>query len=354
MHATEFTEPTQPETDPKRRYLCRHIFTEGHRCGSPALRGQSLCYYHGRTRREAGTSGNSHCFSMPRIDDRATIQLALYEVLSRVAGGDIEYKRGSVLLYGLQIASANLPRHAQTKAEQPPQVEEVTTDYHLGDLAPIAEIPDPAEAPGVGAGAPGSTASPSTLGLDPTAGAPHLASEMWVASPPTAARAPQPCEREYTEEERHFLDTTTSIMGRHLPGNCPRPESLTDEDITVHIDALRIRTGLRPIETDPNWNRATPSAEVSRYPDDLSSGLSSPLEKGVLTPGGSNSLTLAAVQAVACNQRRTTDNEQPFPLPQDAAKPTWLRAWIHPCRKRRTSNRALAPEVNPRAANQSC
>ena len=336
MHATEFTEPTQPETDPKRRYLCRHIFTEGHRCGSPALRGQSLCYYHGRTRREAGTSGNSHCFSMPRIDDRATIQLALYEVLSRVAGGDIEYKRGSVLLYGLQIASANLPRHAQTKAEQPPQVEEVTTDYHLGDLAPIAEIPDPAEAPGVGAGAP------------------HLASEMCVASPPTAARAPQPCEREYTEEERHFLDTTTSIMGRHLPGNCPRPESLTDEDITVHIDALRIRAGLRPIETDPNWNRATPSAEVSRYPDDLSSGLSSPLEKGVLTPGGSNSLTLAAVQAVACNQRRTTDNEQPFPLPQDAAKPTWLRAWIHPCRKRRTSNRALAPEVNPRAANQSC
>ena len=25
MHATEFIEPTQPEIDPKRRYLCRHI-----------------------------------------------------------------------------------------------------------------------------------------------------------------------------------------------------------------------------------------------------------------------------------------------------------------------------------------
>lgn len=288
MNATEFIEPTQPVTDPKRRYLCRHVFTEGHRCGSPALRGQSLCYYHGRSRREAGISGNTHCFSMPRIDDRATIQLAIYEVLSRVAGGDIEYKRGSTLLYGLQIASANLPR-PQLKAEQPPQVEEVTTDCHLGDLAPIAEILDPAEAPCVGAGAPGSTASSSTLGIHPAA----------------AATDPQPCEREYTEEERHFLDTNTSIMGRYLPGNCPRPKSLTDEDITARIDALRRRAGLRPIGTEQDRSRstrlATPAQETS-----------SPAQTS------QTDLTLAAVQAVACPRRSTRNRtlKRAIPPPQ--------------------------------------
>jgi hypothetical protein len=141
--ATPITPAETATADPKRRYLCRHVFTEGHRCGSPALRGQSLCYNHGRSRREAPISGRSGTFPMPRIDDRASIQLALYEVLSRLSGGDIDYKRGGILLYGLQIASSNLPRHAQLNAEQQPQVEEVTADYNLGDLAPIVEIPTP-------------------------------------------------------------------------------------------------------------------------------------------------------------------------------------------------------------------
>jgi hypothetical protein len=143
QETTPATPAETASTDPKRRYLCRHVFTEGHRCGSPALRGQSLCYNHGRSRCEAPISGRAGTFPMPRIDDRASIQLALFEVLSRLSGGDIEYKRGSILLYGLQIASSNLPRRTKADAEQQPQVEEVTADYHLGDLAPITEIPTP-------------------------------------------------------------------------------------------------------------------------------------------------------------------------------------------------------------------
>ena len=145
--ATPITPAETATADPKRRYLCRHVFAEGHRCGSPALRGQSLCYNHSRSRREAPISGRSGTFPMPRIDDRAAIQLALFEVLSRLSGGDIDYKRGGILLYGLQIASSNLPRHATQAAEQQPQVDEVTHDIHLGDLAPIAEFPNPEPAP---------------------------------------------------------------------------------------------------------------------------------------------------------------------------------------------------------------
>ena len=34
-----------PDTQP-RRFQCRHIFTDGHRCGSPCLRGEEFCFYH--------------------------------------------------------------------------------------------------------------------------------------------------------------------------------------------------------------------------------------------------------------------------------------------------------------------
>jgi hypothetical protein len=142
MHNQELA----PETiDSRRRYLCRHIFTEGHRCGSPALRGHDFCYYHRAARQHGPLAGRIGIFTMSRIDDRAAIQIALYDILSRVTAGDIDLKLASTVLYGLQIASSNLPRAASSEAAQPafpqPLVEEITHDYHLGDLAPVAELP---------------------------------------------------------------------------------------------------------------------------------------------------------------------------------------------------------------------
>ena len=128
-------------TDPKRRFLCRHIFTDGHRCGSPALRGESLCYYHIRTRRQGSSAGRSGTFVLPHADDRTSIQLAIADVLCRLAAGDIDLKRGGMLLYGLQVASTNLGRQSAAQAAAQPQVDDFTEDYHLGDLAPIAEVP---------------------------------------------------------------------------------------------------------------------------------------------------------------------------------------------------------------------
>jgi hypothetical protein len=154
MHTQTSASTGNAAVNPKRRYLCRHVFTDGHRCGSPALRAEPLCYYHTRSRREAPCASRTGTFVMQRIDDRASIQLALFDVLSRLASGDIEYKRGSMLLYGLQIASSNLGRHNHPIAQQPPQVEEITSDYELGDLAPVAEylestaeLADPAQLP---------------------------------------------------------------------------------------------------------------------------------------------------------------------------------------------------------------
>ena len=173
--------------DPKRRYLCRHIHASGHRCSSPALRGANLCFYHRASHQgppiSVGRTPATAIFEMPQFDDRPGIQLALYNILARVASCDIDTKRAGLLLYGLQIASANLPRHAQSDTALQPQVDEVIYDHQLGELAPITEIPTPTSVPT--SGAPCSTASSSTMGLQPTDSVPPI-----EAIPTTEAAQP--------------------------------------------------------------------------------------------------------------------------------------------------------------------
>src|SRR4051812_13984676 len=107
--------------DPTRRYLCRHVHTDGRRCGSPALRAQNFCYYHDRQRlSNTRLAGRTGIFRMQPIDDRAAIQIAILDVLSRISAGDIDNKRASILLYGLQIASSNLARQEKLQPATEP------------------------------------------------------------------------------------------------------------------------------------------------------------------------------------------------------------------------------------------
>ena len=156
-----------------KRFLCRHIHTSGSRCGSPALRGESFCYYHHTTRRPAPRHRGVHpehaIFELPAIDDRAGVQFALAQVLARVATDQLDHKRSGRLLHGLFIASRNLlhgPRSASISrtasrgsrhsrldsagsasagnSNHPDDiVEELVRDSDLGPIAPIAELPPP-------------------------------------------------------------------------------------------------------------------------------------------------------------------------------------------------------------------
>jgi hypothetical protein len=136
----------QHTTETPKRYQCRHIFTDGHRCGSPCLRGEDLCYYHHTTRKPALHSRTRHArrstFEIPLPEDRSAVQQAIGQVLQRIAANDIDPRRAGLLLYGLQIASLNLPK-PQPRDEREPKpetVEEITTDPELGTLAPPAEV----------------------------------------------------------------------------------------------------------------------------------------------------------------------------------------------------------------------
>lgn len=140
-------------TDPTRRFRCRHVFTDGHRCGSPSLRGQELCYYHHASRREPSLAPGHGRFFMPRIDDRPAIQIAIYDILARITLGDIDLRMAGMLFYGLQIASSNLTQYEKSlrnvASNSEPVVDDVVTNPFLGDLALVAEYvtPEPAAPP---------------------------------------------------------------------------------------------------------------------------------------------------------------------------------------------------------------
>jgi hypothetical protein len=129
--------------EPK-RYQCRHIFTDGHRCGSPCLRGEDLCYYHHTTRKPAQNPrtrrSRRNTFTLPLPEDRSAIQHSIGEVLQRIAANDIDPRRAGLLLYGLQIASLNLPKPNPKTTQTTETVDEVTTHPQLGPLAPEAEF----------------------------------------------------------------------------------------------------------------------------------------------------------------------------------------------------------------------
>src|SRR5215469_18671254 len=136
-----------------KRYQCRHIFTAGHRCGSPALRNQDFCYYHHTTRKPAPKNRPLAPFDLelPVPEDRAAIQQALGLFLQRIASNQIDPRRAGLLLYGLQIAASILPkpqkqtksrRNEEARYEQEPQlVDEIIHHPDHGPLAPEAFLP---------------------------------------------------------------------------------------------------------------------------------------------------------------------------------------------------------------------
>jgi hypothetical protein len=132
---------TQLDTTP-RRFYCRHIFTDGHRCGAFCLRGEEFCYYHHTTRLPVHNGNErrsrSTTFILPNPEDYSAIQSAIGEVLQRIASNDIDPRRAGLLLYGLQIASLNL-NMPSPGTEPPRMIEEVVEDATFGTIAPVTE-----------------------------------------------------------------------------------------------------------------------------------------------------------------------------------------------------------------------
>jgi hypothetical protein len=136
---------------------CRHVLPSGRTCNSPALAKRHWCYFHDRLhqrqaarhshRRPDGrfaalpapqdntNTGQTDTIDygpypvgpattpchpersegpavttpldLPPVEDTESIQLALIDVLQALAANQLDTKRAGLLLYGLQVASAN-------------------------------------------------------------------------------------------------------------------------------------------------------------------------------------------------------------------------------------------------------
>ncbi len=107
---------------------CRHIRPTGVRCKSPALRGQTYCYFHSKLRHHAqdGSRATKEPLLLPSLEDDRGIQIAVSQILSALGSGRLDARLGGLYLYGMQIAS----QLARRVTEIPPQliVRNVTCD----------------------------------------------------------------------------------------------------------------------------------------------------------------------------------------------------------------------------------
>jgi len=93
---------------------CIHIFPDTHRCGSPALRGETHCYYHHPDRKPVANPYARRArrgFQLAAPTSQRTLQHALGEVITRLAANKLDVHRAGLLLYSLQIASQSLPNN---------------------------------------------------------------------------------------------------------------------------------------------------------------------------------------------------------------------------------------------------
>ena len=99
------------------RTLCTHQFSAHRRCGSPALRGQELCYYHHPSRRPAQ---NIHLRRSRRLErksitlplpiSRTELNHSLLYLIHLIAANEIDTRRADLLLNALQTAAHTLPQ----------------------------------------------------------------------------------------------------------------------------------------------------------------------------------------------------------------------------------------------------
>lgn len=118
-------QPVRPNhRDHDIRVLCTHAFDQtssgaSRICGSPALRGESFCYYHHPARKVASNRDTyrARCrnrriarqtFNLPLPTSRRELQHSLNQIIALIAANQIDLRRANLLLFALDAAGRNL------------------------------------------------------------------------------------------------------------------------------------------------------------------------------------------------------------------------------------------------------
>src|SRR5437773_10605944 len=156
-------------------------------CGSPALRNGEYCYFHYRWRMTTvDLSHSAHhvtsMFDLPVLEDADSIQITLGQIMRMILCRQVDTKSAGLLLYALQIASANLRR---TRFE--PYHKDVTVDlFRVPERIIGDEAWSPSDFKDAGVGRAPSPAKPSS------AQASCVVATLPVPQPPAPSPATPP------------------------------------------------------------------------------------------------------------------------------------------------------------------
>jgi hypothetical protein len=102
---------------------CQRMKMNGTQCGSPAVRNQKFCYFHQRCNAvqfDVSTSAAEPAalFFLPVLEDAASIQATITQVCEHLLQRRLDPKKAGVMLYAMQVASANLDRLSQENSQE--------------------------------------------------------------------------------------------------------------------------------------------------------------------------------------------------------------------------------------------
>jgi len=180
---------------------CRHILPSGAKCHALALRGTPYCYFHSRLKGLAQENrSRDKSVMIPFIEDRASIQMAINEVLFALGASKIDPHRASQYLYGLQLSIQNLSHVSALAARDSVSNPECPADGEL--LAP--EQPDE-ESPAqqLALPLPGVSAEPDF----PVSDLRSLTPREWDLDPPSP---------EYDQMKREIAALTKGTISHYL------------------------------------------------------------------------------------------------------------------------------------------
>lgn len=88
---------------------CRRILPSGRKCHAVVLSGDIYCYFHSRLRGLSDENRDRKASIMiPLIEDHASIQMAINEIIHAIGANKIDARRASQCLYGIQLSIQNL------------------------------------------------------------------------------------------------------------------------------------------------------------------------------------------------------------------------------------------------------
>ncbi len=241
---------------------CQHIKTNGTQCGSPALRNGEYCYFHRRWRMTTvDLSHSAHHvtteFVLPVLEDADSIQITLGQIMRMIVCRQVDTKSAGLLLYGLQIASANLRR---TRFE--PYHKDVTVDLFrvperiIGDEAwspsdfkdahvgNVGRAPSPAKESCVGR-------APSPAKDARVARTPSSAKESCVvATLPEPQPEPSPLAVPLSAKETHVARTPSSAKESCATPTPPEPQPKAPSPATQPAPASNVSPSSPPSATE--------------------------------------------------------------------------------------------------------